>query len=107
MDVGQTPASFFTDSLRTPPGKIKGRLIYQHDVDERTGLCLAVLARNSNLVQILLGAKVRTPSLCVSMDGKGWEAGGGKLHIKTWVLMGRLEEVFVHNCKGFDIRLYG
>lgn len=45
--------------LRTPQSKIKGRLIYQHDVDERTGLCLAVLARNSNLVQILLGAKAR------------------------------------------------
>ena len=75
MDVGQTPASFFTDSLRTPPGKIKGRLIYQHDVDERTGLCLAVLARNSNLVQILLGAKVRTPR-----DGVfQWMGRGGKV----------------------------
>ncbi len=63
-------------------------------MDERTGLCLAVLARNSNLVQILLGAKVRIPSLCVSMDGKGWEAGGGKLQFIDLGFYGKIGRGF-------------
>eukprot|EP00434_Breviolum_minutum_P044887 symbB.v1.2.040145.t1/scaffold7025.1/size13762/1 len=55
--------------VKTPQSKIKGRLIYQHDVDERTGLCLAVLARNSNLVQILLGAKAELETADVHGNG--------------------------------------
>jgi len=55
--------------VKTPPSKIKGRLVYQHDVDERTGLCLAVLARNSNLVQILLGAKAELETADVHGNG--------------------------------------
>eukprot|EP00438_Fugacium_kawagutii_P027029 Skav201240 [mRNA] locus=scaffold3106:22300:28507:- [translate_table: standard] len=69
--------------LRTPFNKIGKRLVCQHDLEERTALCLAVMDCNSNMVQLLLSAKAPcgTPPRFGEADLESTDAhGNGVLH---------------------------
>ena len=57
--------------LRTAYGNIGRRLLKQSDVDERSALCLAIMGRNSNIIQILLKAKAR----CHENKASKWMTG--------------------------------
>lgn len=50
-------AEIRTKLVKTPFGKIGRRLVNQCDLEERSALCLAVIGRHSNMVQILLSSK--------------------------------------------------
>ena len=70
--------------IRTPFGKIGRRLVNQCDLEERSALCLAVIGRHSNMVQILLSSKV--PSRGVGACFKGLGLGGLKGIYFYWPL---------------------